>query len=170
MRGDELGQGILNTLRPRWKGQNFADDIFKCIFVNEKGCIVNKLSLKIVPKGSINNIPALVQKMAWRRSGDKPLSEPMMVRLLTDICVTQPQWVNTFEWSQLMHVTGNSLHAKLFSININMFLKCLSFLHIGMTVGPHVRQGLPSLYCQYHGCWCPGDVKSNHDTDLVKLG
>ena len=31
--------------------------------------------------------------MAWRRPGDKPLSEPMMVRLLTHICVTRPQWV-----------------------------------------------------------------------------
>ena len=26
-------------------------------------------------------------------SGDKPLSEPMMVSLLTHICVTRPQWV-----------------------------------------------------------------------------
>ena len=32
--------------------------------------------------------------MAWRRPGDKPLSEPMMVRLPTHICVTRPQWVN----------------------------------------------------------------------------
>ena len=32
--------------------------------------------------------------MAWRRSGDKPLSEPMMVSSLTHICVTRPQWVN----------------------------------------------------------------------------
>ena len=32
--------------------------------------------------------------MVWRRSGDKPLSEPMMVILLTHICVTRPQWVN----------------------------------------------------------------------------
>ena len=31
--------------------------------------------------------------MAWRRTGDKPLSEPMMVSLLTHICVTRPQWV-----------------------------------------------------------------------------
>ena len=31
--------------------------------------------------------------MAWRHSGDKPLSEPMMVSLPTHICVTQPQWV-----------------------------------------------------------------------------
>ena len=32
--------------------------------------------------------------MAWRRPGDKPSSEPMMVSLLTHICVTWPQWVN----------------------------------------------------------------------------
>ena len=38
---------------------------------------------------------ALVQIMAWRRPGDKPLSEPMMVSLLTHICVTRPQWVNS---------------------------------------------------------------------------
>ena len=31
--------------------------------------------------------------MTWRRPGDKPLSEPMMVCLLTHICVTRPQWV-----------------------------------------------------------------------------
>ena len=30
---------------------------------------------------------------AWRRPGDKPLSEPMVVNLLTHICVTRPQWV-----------------------------------------------------------------------------
>ena len=33
--------------------------------------------------------------MAWRRPGDKPLSEPMLVNLLTHICVTQTQWVKT---------------------------------------------------------------------------
>ena len=46
-----------------------------------------------VPKVPHNNIPALVQIMAWRRPGDKPLSEPMMVSLLTHICITRPQWV-----------------------------------------------------------------------------
>ena len=43
---------------------------------------------------TIFNIPALVLIMAWRRPGDKPLSEPMLVRSLTPICVTRPQWVN----------------------------------------------------------------------------
>ena len=50
-----------------------------------------KNSLKFVPKGSINNITALVQIMAWRRPGDKPLSEPMLVRIPTHICVAWPQ-------------------------------------------------------------------------------
>ena len=44
----------------------------------------------------IDNIPALVKIMAWYRSGDKPLSESIMIRLLTHICVTRPQWVKWF--------------------------------------------------------------------------
>ena len=81
----------VNTLRPRQHGRHFADDTFKRIFLNENVIISIKMSLKFVPDGPINNIPALVQIMAWRRLGDKPLSEPMMVLLLTHICVTRPQ-------------------------------------------------------------------------------
>ena len=85
---------VINTLRPRQNGRHFADDTFKCIFLNENVWIPIKTPLKFVPKGPINNIPAMVQIMAWRRPGDKPLSGPMMVRLPTHICVTRPQWVN----------------------------------------------------------------------------
>ena len=53
-----------------------------------------KFHWSFFPKVAINNFPALVQIMAWRRPGDKPLSEPMMVVLPTHICVTRPQWVN----------------------------------------------------------------------------
>ena len=49
------------------------------------------ISLEFIPKGQINNIPSLVQIMAWRLPGDKPLSERMMVSLPTHICVTRPQ-------------------------------------------------------------------------------
>ena len=85
-----------NSLRPRRSRRDFADDIFKRIFLKENVRILIKISLKFVPKSPINNIPALVQIMAWRRPGDKPSSEPMMVRLPTHICVTRPQWVNLF--------------------------------------------------------------------------
>ena len=84
-----------NTLRLRPNRRLFADDFFKCIFLNKDGWISIQISLKFVPKGPINIIAALGQIMAWRRVGDKPLSEPMMVRLLTHICVTRPQWVKS---------------------------------------------------------------------------
>ena len=80
------------TMRPRQNGRHFANDIFKCIFLNEIIWISINISLKFVPRGPINNIPALVQIMAWRRPGDKALSEPMIVSLPTHICVTRPQW------------------------------------------------------------------------------
>ena len=70
-----------NTLRPRQNDRHFPDDIFKWIFLNENTWISINISLKLVPTGPINNISTLVQAMAWRRPGDKPLSEPMMVRL-----------------------------------------------------------------------------------------
>ena len=85
---------LLNTLRPRQNGRNFPDDIFKCIFLNENVWISINILLKFVPKGSISNIPALVQIMAWRRLGDKPLYEPMLACSPTHICVSRPQWVN----------------------------------------------------------------------------
>ena len=85
---------MLNTLRPRQNGRHFADDIFKCIFLTENVWIAINISLKFVPKVQINNIPASVQIMDWRQPGDKPLSEPMMLSLLTHICLTRPQWVN----------------------------------------------------------------------------
>ena len=47
--------------------------------------------------------------MAWRRPGDKPLSEPMVVRLPTHICVTRPQWVKSFDvqwWLKRYHYSS----------------------------------------------------------------
>ena len=72
-----------------------------------------KISLKFVPKGPINNIPALVKIMAWRRPGDKPLSEPMMVRFLTHICITRPQWAN--------HVKGIPICMHMFYALLYLF-------------------------------------------------
>ena len=54
-----------------------ADNIFKCVFVNENGRKPIKISLKFVAKSPIDNWPVLAQVMAWRRTGDKPLPEPM---------------------------------------------------------------------------------------------
>ena len=94
----------LNTLRPK-QNETKLSNVFSWI----------KNSHKFVPNGPINNIPALVQIMVWCRPGDKPLSEPMMVRLPTHTCITRPQWVNRivhgygkscidiFEWTHSVH-------------------------------------------------------------------
>ena len=82
-----------NTLRPRQIAAISQTILSNAFLLNENFRISIKILLKCVPKGPINNIPALVQIMAWRRPGDKPLSEPMMASLQTHICVTRPQWV-----------------------------------------------------------------------------
>ena len=68
-------------------GRHLGDKVFKCIFLNENVWMSLNISLKFVPKVQINNIPALIQIMAWRRSGDKLLSEPMIISLLRHIYV-----------------------------------------------------------------------------------
>ena len=99
----------LNTLRPRQDGRHFPDDILKCIFLTENLWNSLTVSLKCVRKIRINNIPSLVQIIAWHRPGDKPLSEPMIVILLTHICVPRPQWVNwqtvrVYKHSHQLHI------------------------------------------------------------------
>ena len=54
-------QNSFNTLRSRHNGRHFADDLYKCIFLNENIWISINISLKFVPRCPINNIPTLVQ-------------------------------------------------------------------------------------------------------------
>ena len=55
-----LVHGWFNASPPGQNGRHFADDIFRCIFVNGKVCTLMKISLKLVPKGSIDNNQVLV--------------------------------------------------------------------------------------------------------------
>ena len=50
--------------------------------MNEKFCILIRISLNFVPGGPIDNKLALVQVMTWRRTGHKPLSEPMLTQFI----------------------------------------------------------------------------------------
>ena len=63
-------------------GRHFvrSDDNFKCIFLNENDRIPILISLKFIPRSPIDNKQALVQVMAWRRTGDKSLPEPMLIQ------------------------------------------------------------------------------------------
>ena len=57
-----------------------ANDNFKCIVWNENDWIPIGIALQFVPRGPIDNNPALVQVMAWRRTGDKPLPELLLTQ------------------------------------------------------------------------------------------
>ena len=61
---------------------NLTDDIFKYIFLNENYRIPIQLTLKFVPRTPIDNTPSLVRVMAWRRTGDKPVPEPMTTQFI----------------------------------------------------------------------------------------
>ena len=105
---------LVNTLRLRRNQQQFAEDFFNCISFNEK------ILLTLVYKGPINNIhiPALAKIMAWRRPGDKPLSEPMMVGLPTHICVNRSQWIKAMAAGTLQ--AGERKYAVTWRISFNM--------------------------------------------------
>ena len=119
-----------NTFRPWQNGSHYTDNIFKCILLNQNVKISIKISLKFVPKDPIDNIPSLVQIMAWRPTGYKPLSEPMMVRLPMHIYVTQPQWVNTTSLANMFILQFNIYYIfYLFSKEKNyLFLSSLKDL------------------------------------------
>ena len=69
-------------------GHHFNDDIFKCIYVYEKLCMRNQISLNFVDKSLIDKKSALVQVKTWHRTGDKPLPELMLTRF-TDAYMRQ---------------------------------------------------------------------------------
>ena len=141
------------TLRAKQNSHHSTDDIFKRIFMNEKFCILIKISLKFVPEGSVNNIPALDQIMAWRRPGDKPLSEPMMVRLLTYICISRPQWdIWHISWNNLKHIADNISQCQQSHLNPHKHETIQSDTGICIfTIGYVSQQPLLDL-----PFWCPG--------------
>ena len=105
-------KAVVNKLRPRKNGRH----------LNENVWILINISLKFVPKGPINNIPSLLEIMSWRRPGDKPLSEPMMVSLLTHICVNRPQWV---KWTLFLTPFSHILLKHSIFVNALWVNKCV---------------------------------------------
>ena len=131
-------------MRPRSNRRHVADDIFKCIFENENEWISHRISLKFVPKVRINNIQALVQIMAWRRPGDKPWSEPMMVSLLTHICVTRPQWVNSQSSSEYKCYDNKFIHH-----SSHLIMSALIHVHLPPYIDGLVQEIIAYLIIAY---------------------
>ena len=129
---------LVNTFRPRQHRRHFADDFCTCIFLNKNGCILIKFSLNYVRKCPIDNNPALFQMMDWRQSGDKPLSEPMVISLPTHICVTRPQWVkSTIDTLKLrLRWRRSSIERSLGNLSVHESINCKQRINIYGSSGP----------------------------------
>ena len=62
--------------------------------MNEKLGILIQISVQFFSKGLIDNIEALVQVMAWRRTGDKPVPEPVLIQFTDAYMRHKGRWVN----------------------------------------------------------------------------
>ena len=71
---------------------------FQLHFLEWKCMNFDQVFTEVCSTGPINDIPILVQVMAWRRYGGKPLSEPMIANLLTHIWVNQVSSIRTLCW------------------------------------------------------------------------
>ena len=84
-----MGHIELNGLPLDKMAAILADNIFRCIFLNENDRIPIQISLIFFPMSLINNKPKLVQVMVWHQTGNKPLPEPMLTQV-----------INTYMWHQ----------------------------------------------------------------------
>ena len=91
-----------------------------------------KISLKIVPKDPINNIPALVQKMASQ--APKLMSEPMVVNLLMHVCLTRPQWVNMSIWHGTNFSYGYVICA-IYTVLVAIYVQCVQVTYLSVNQG-----------------------------------
>ena len=134
----------VNSSSPGQNGSHFADDIFNCIFMNELFGISVRISLKFVHKGPNDNIPALVQIMAWRRP--------------KHICGTGGRWVKglsanrtTFAISPLyryvIHYTAQSrfqIHRNALRLGQNCHRFAVDIFKC------HFLHGMHCSWCKFH--------------------
>ena len=106
-------------ISPWTKWPHFAGDMFKRIFLNENIWNSYKISLKYVHWGLIDNMSALVQIMVRRRSGEKPLSEPMLAQF-TDAYM----YMHEGRWVKATKVTSRVTVSLLTSDVVFMLCGC----------------------------------------------
>ena len=76
----------------------FADNVSKCILFKEQVWLAIRISSKFVPKGPIDHKSALVQVMAKHRTGNKPLSELMLIKIFGNLFFFGVTFVTEFIW------------------------------------------------------------------------
>ena len=126
---EETDNSLLgNWSPPGQNGHHFTDDIFRCIFMNEKFGILIQIALKFVPKGPFDNKAALVQVMAWCRIGNEPLSEPMLTRLTNAYMQHSGGWVKWHCKGYMKYICYDILHMGIHKgMHFSYTMKCCRF-------------------------------------------
>ena len=118
--------------------------------------------------------------MAWRRPGDKLLSEAMMVKLLMHICITQPQWVKSTSFMGSRHSEILTPYMLIFFLgNVKSFLHFPSFLDFEMAQideiishrwqgPPYFTQSIPWLLMAWQ-CRKPGHQQPRYWPSLLGI-
>ena len=156
---------LLNTLRPR---QHVADDTFNCIFVNKNMWISCRISLKFVPWAPNNNIPALVQILACRQLGVKPLSEPMMFSYLSHICVTQPQGAKWGDTNILVHCKCLASYTSSYTVWIYELNPDVVVYYI-VSLSYYQTFGVDRESTRHMASWVPNRHSFDATVDILKL-
>ena len=89
-------------------------------------------------------------------------TRPSLFWIMFFSCLVVPRhWLDQY-WSIIKWIL-NPLRTKFFR-GKNIYSYFISFLQIDMTqvveIRHQVNKSLPFLHCQFHGCWCPGEVRS----------
>ena len=148
---------------PGQNGHPFTDDIFKCIFMNEKFCISIWFPRKILLKSPTGNKLILIKAMARRRTGDKPLPETMLTQF-TDayaglggnaLTGTRPQQntgtaINKCSWFvRGYHVVYQIMGMEIVGVEINDLVLCYMWKSKALVI--HATTLLIMLFQLLHG-------------------
>ena len=114
----QMDRKHFNSFPPGQNGSHFADDIFMCIFMNEKSRILSQISLKFVPKGPIDNkvsigsgnglAPNRRQAIIWTNA------DPVQRRIYA--ALGGDELIVIYKWDPITIFLSNSFMAQMFYV------------------------------------------------------
>ena len=145
-------------------GRHAADDIFKFAFKNEKFCAFTRISLEFVPQGALDNKLSLLQVMARRRVGDKPLHEAMFThwRIHGALGGWVLNWMNSRRYALVCIASNLDTFEQInFSLTVP---RRRTFLEKYCTMTADVLHGTTLDYCRILGLilGVPEDLPISH--------
>ena len=119
---------------------------FSIVFTWMKMVVPIQVSLKYISMSPINSKLALVQVMAWRRAGDKPLPELMMTQLIHAYVRQKGRWVTGIDTKIEVSPTTWEAHPRAnpevtkIEVSISIQSWCLKAYHIYADSGVYTQK------------------------------